>query len=109
MCYSCWEERERPTALPADATETVALIEQLCEMRDCGVGGPLHVVVDDFNIEDPLYWPEPGQLDYYAADVQAFARTVFDRLVSYSENERVAVLALREGWLDPTGHILVER
>lgn len=55
MCYGCWEEAEKPIidtpAVRAAAASIAEVYEHAC------MGGNLHIVLDDWNLED-------GSLDF---------------------------------------------
>ncbi len=49
MCYGCWVEAGKPSAVTPKIVEAAALVGKLYE-RNC-VGGRMHIVTDDWNIE----------------------------------------------------------
>lgn len=49
MCYSCWEEKGSPKIVNDDVLKVAKLIEQVYNFN--AVGGNLHIVLDDWNIE----------------------------------------------------------
>ena len=52
MCISCWDELGRPAILN-DATATgVRLAREVYKQPRGGAGGNLHIVLDDWNLED---------------------------------------------------------
>jgi hypothetical protein len=93
MCQGCWNEAGRPTVLPASAGEFVALFRQLYEID--GVGGPLHSVLDDWNLEGNIK-PYPG-LDY-DAETYVLCQRISDLLNSMTEPERYASVAAADGF-----------
>ena len=50
MCYGCWEEGGTPQIDNEKVRAAVALVEAVYD-HSC-VGGNLHIVLDDWNIED---------------------------------------------------------
>lgn len=50
MCEGCWEEYGSPKILTKDTILAGALIKDSYEIN--GVGGNLHIVVSDWNLED---------------------------------------------------------
>lgn len=82
------------------------LIEKVYEQPGGGVGGGLHIVVDDWNLEDDsIEWcmkkrtlgairPVPIEIFPTSIEMEC-ART----LLSMSIQERASALALSEGWL----------
>lgn len=134
MCYGCWEKAGKPqmdTPLVRAAADAVAA---LYDHEDCGAGGNLHIVTDDWNVDDDslafcLYCIEhAGQmpLDDTAPEIHkryneqrrlspdapsklAVERACHDALARLTEDERYAALALEHGlWsvgsLDASGH-----
>lgn len=55
MCDNCWREAGSPTERTPNTDRLVKLIEQLYEIH-C-VGGPLHVVLDDWNVDVTVVEP----------------------------------------------------
>lgn len=62
MCYGCWEEAGKPVIDTPEVHAAAALVHELYEHPRCGVGGNLHIVTDDWNLED-------GSLAFCAAQV----------------------------------------
>ena len=50
MCYGCWEEAGKPQIDTPAVVDAAAAVEAVYE-HSC-VGGNLHIVLDDWNIED---------------------------------------------------------
>ena len=99
MCRACWEEHGSPTELPDNAAEVISLINDLYAHPDGGTGGPLHVLLDDFNVQDQFVKP------YHRDDDDPALRDLADRIADLmllmTEDQRAAVLAEREGWTQP--------
>jgi hypothetical protein len=123
MCYGCWEEAGKPQIDNARVRAAVSLIEDVYQ-HSC-VGGNLHIVLDDWNVEDgnlefcsqcidaagvmPLGEnpPEfhvrfnsekrkhPDPPDQLAAE-----RACCDAFKAMSETERLSALALSDGYWD---------
>lgn len=101
MCKGCWLKHGAPTELPANADEIVEAIEALYEQPRCGVGGPLHVELDDLNLDlDGHIW-EPWSPDYdpYPPETIAVAQKVCDLMNSLPVDQRYAVAAKWRGWI----------
>lgn len=106
MCWYCWQDYGAPTDLPADATRLVGLIEELYARPDGGTGGPLHVLLDDFGVD----CVQPYDMDRFTPLTRRLAERIVEGMAPLSEEQRAAVLALREGWLDrPPGTATVCR
>ena len=91
MCGGCWDRHGRPQIqspeVRAAAEAVSAVYDESC------VGGNLHIVIDDWNIEDDhIDWCE-NDAEMTAAE-QECAR-LFRQL---SEAERRSALALHEGY-----------
>mgnify|MGYP005993114239 CR=1 FL=1 len=50
MCCQCWREEGAHTTLPSNYDEFARLYAEVYEANS--VGGKLHIILDDFNIED---------------------------------------------------------
>lgn len=95
-CDGCWAEAGRPTTLPASADEFTDLFRQLYEQ--CPVGGPLHSVLDDWNLVGHIT-PYPG-LDY-DDDVYRLCDRIAELLNGMTVPERYASLAAADGFFTP--------
>lgn len=93
MCLRCWEEAGSPTELPDDAEELLALIDELYKIEP--TGGPLHIVLDDWNLEE-------AYIEWCLVNVNRFNPTAQSvelsvsiglRLFRISEQQRYAVMA----------------
>lgn len=83
---------ERPLA----TDEVTAAIRALYALPDCGSGGPLHVELDDWNIEADVWHPYVGDWPF---EVVAVAQRVCDLMNPLTIEQRAAVMALWEGWI----------
>ena len=93
MCETCWADAGRPTALPPTADEFATLVSQLYEIE--AVGGPLHSVLDDWNLDGQIS-PYPG-LDC-DDDTYRLCDQIAALLNAMTESERYASLAAAEGF-----------
>lgn len=96
MCLSCWDKYGRPKNWTPEIAEALGLVRELYELN--AVGGPLHVVVDDWNLD--------GQIEpYYQGDEDAEMVRVCDRIAALfngmSVADRASVLAYEEGHAKP--------
>lgn len=90
MCEGCWEDygAEKPGAAARAALEPLMALEE-----QCLVGGNLHIVTDDYNVEDDnLKWCKDN------SDLTPVEQAVYDALMPLSEAQRAAALALRDGY-----------
>lgn len=96
MCVDCWEEAGRPTQVADQEAlaELLVLIRVLYE--DHGAGGPLHTVLDDWNLDGEIrpHWghDEPAVLEYHCLKISA-------PLNAMTEQERIAALARWSGFV----------
>lgn len=100
MCTGCWEEAGRPTELPATADEFTGLYRQLYDI--CAVGGPLHSVLDNWNLEGHIR-PYPG-LDY-DDETYELCQRISGLLNGMTEPERFAAVAAADGFFSPTSRL----
>lgn len=103
MCYSCYEEYGKPAIVTDEIRQAAKLIEKVYDFS--GVGGHLHIVLDDWNISDDSldfcdrhidaegYDCPQGQIEAELACLNAFRKL--------SISHRAAALALHEGFLKP--------
>lgn len=93
MCVDCWESYGAPTTEPAFGPAIRMMIRDLYTMERCGVGGPLHSVLDDWNLEDEHLTPWVDPTDPWPAEVLELAQRICDVMLKLSLTERAAVLA----------------
>lgn len=84
MCYGCWEEAGKPQIDNARVRAAVPLIQAVYE--HCPVGGNLHIVLDDWNLED-------GNLEFCSqtidgAGVMPLGENPADFHVRYNDEKR---------------------
>ena len=57
MCEECWDEYGRPDIVNEKTEHALALVRQVYDAPLGGAGGRLHIVLDDWNLEDEhIYW-----------------------------------------------------
>ncbi len=126
MCYGCWEEAGKPMIDTPEIRHAAETVTALYEHPNCCVGGNLHIVTDDWNLEDSnlafcLYCIDHAgqmELEDTAADFHkryndkkrenpdppdqlAVERACHDALAALTELERHAALALEAGYWTP--------
>lgn len=99
MCHDCWAEMGAPRGLPPNALDIVTLIHQLYAQPDGDTGGPLHVVLDDFNVDRV----EPFRGFEWEPRTWRLAELIAAHLRPLSADQRAAVLAAWEGWIELPG------
>lgn len=99
MCEGCWNEHSSPAIDTPEVREAARLIAQVYQ-HSC-VGGGLHIVVDDFNIEaSHVRWclehldehVEPGE------EREVTRRCGEALLALPSDEHRAAAVALHDGY-----------
>jgi hypothetical protein len=60
MCGDCWEQHGAPTDWTPQTARFIELHDALYDLEP--MGGPLHSVLDDWNLDDEIepYWPALG-------------------------------------------------
>lgn len=101
MCKDCWKKSGSPTDLPATYERFAELVRDLYDFHS--VGGPLHVVLDDWNLDGHIT-PYPGETyidEYDQTDnteyVYLISQEIADLLNAMSPPERRAALAKVDG------------
>lgn len=108
MCYGCYEEYGAPTTASEAARRAAALVNRVYDFSM--VGGNLHIVLDDWNIEDSnldycdgvlrnLEAGKPDQWTDINPDQNAAERECLNALRALSEKERAAALAVHSGFI----------
>ena len=123
MCYGCWEEAGKPTNDTPAVRAAAATVTALYEHPNCIVGGNLHIVTDDWNLEDsnlefcrhciehagmmPIdddaheihkWYNEQKRANPDPPDQLAVERACLDALAVLTEDERHAAMALADGF-----------
>lgn len=55
MCFGCWMTYGRPTIVTAQTMRVAELCKKLYAHPDGGSGGRLHIITDDWNLEDEFF------------------------------------------------------
>lgn len=121
MCGDCWKEAGSPTERTPDTDRLVQLIGDLYAIHP--TGGPLHVVLDDWNVDtatiepgyehhtdaalDALYyqgWPiadlppeAPAVTEGLGRSTRSLCDEIAALLTAMTMPQRYAVLAYRDG------------
>ncbi|MEQ1931959.1 MAG: hypothetical protein ABL957_15715 [Parvularculaceae bacterium] len=94
MCMSCWREYGSP-ALDTPAIRVAATLAEKV-YAGCAVGGNLHAVLDDWNIEDDHF--EDGEMPIYSDDPPdeqvLVERECYAALKALTLPERASALAM---------------
>lgn len=106
MCSDCWaSEYGSPAEWTAQTARFLELHRELYRELDCSTGGPLHIVLDDWNIEDDsLAWCRenlPADLEWYEdalrADIERVCLELLDIMDGWTLAQRASALAFEEG------------
>lgn len=107
MCYECWQEYGSPKIVTDRVLETVKAIERVYDFSL--VGGGLHIVIDDWNLEDARldfckeYIAKP---DYdECREQQEVEQACLELLYSLNLDERASALAIHDGFFEPTAMV----
>lgn len=92
MCQGCYADYGSP-AIISEATQAAAKLVEAVYDEDM-MGGRLHVVLDDFNIED-----EHLEGLYDASNATKAERECYEAFKALTVDERASALALWEGWI----------
>lgn len=91
MCYGCWEGAGKPAILTPATTACAELVKRVYDVNF--MGGNLHAVIDDWNVEDEsLGWCR----EYDLLDVE---KACLNAMEALSVDERYSVLAITEGFI----------
>jgi hypothetical protein len=96
MCADCWQKAGSPTERTAETDELVDLIDKL--YLDHVTGGPLHAVLDDWNLDGHI---EPYCDGWATKDLADGTRETCDRIAAIlngmTPGQRYAALAYANG------------
>lgn len=99
MCDNCWtEDYGAPTAVPEHGEQTVALIQELYSREDGDTGALLHVLLDDFNLEDSCVRPFRQYETEYTDRTVQLCELISEQMAAMTEDQRAAVIAKAHGW-----------
>ena len=99
MCTGCWEEYGSPKIISPATVMACGLVNRVYHYD--GVGGNLHVQLDDWNIEDEhweeftIYHPDGSSQNQFDAE-----RKCFDTFKALTLEERASALALYDGYFE---------
>lgn len=99
MCIDCWNDHGSPAIWNEDVRKAVELIREI--YRNDEMGNPLHVVLDDWNIEQDEFievYEGAGAESIPAAAVQA-AKSLAPVFLELTVEERASALAYAHGFL----------
>lgn len=107
MCYECWQGYGSPKIVTDKILETVKAIERVYDFSL--VGGGLHIVIDDWNLEDARldfckeYIAKP---DYdKCREQQEVEQACLELLYSLSLDERASALAIHDEFFESTAMV----
>jgi hypothetical protein len=107
MCQGCWKERGSPSLTNDKIKAAAELIAGVYEHHGCG--GGLHIIVDDWNLEDSSlqfcedYIEKPeyraSRNDEVTDERLEAERACLRALKAMTEEERASALALYDGYV----------
>lgn len=106
MCEGCYEEYGRPTIITDKTMAAASLVRRVYEFS-C-VGGNLHIVLDDWNLQDEnlqFCMDEIKKGGYEGRDSPeelAAETECCEAFIALNMDERASALALHEGYLEKT-------
>jgi hypothetical protein len=112
MCGDCWARAGEPDDWTTLTPRFIDAVRELYQLEP--MGGPLHAVLDDWNLRGQIepYWPAAGiagDLDDDDPDMARIATLCTELaaiLNGWTEPQRYAALAYERGYLDrPDGNV----
>ena len=104
MCMGCWDKYGRPIIVNDKTEAALALVRQVYDVPYGGAGGHLHIVLDDWNLEDSsIEYCQRGHSDpewlgtpmsWKLTDVEAKCAEAF---LAMTMDERASCLAQYDG------------
>lgn len=97
MCWGCWEEAGKPAMVTPAILAAVASVKRVFDLH-C-MGGNLHIVIDDWNLEDDHLAFCRGEVarglsgNSHDSPLRAAEMDCLNLLEPMSEQERASVLA----------------
>lgn len=114
MCRECWKEFGSPKIDTHETRRVADLIKELYELNS--VGGPLHIVTDDYNVSDDdvrfcldeinqtgpdEHWSFTERPEN-ADNLRGLCLDIANSMVDMSEAERTSTIALSDGFWEPS-------
>ncbi len=107
MCEMCWNEYGEPNIVNEKTEAALALVRAVYEAPQGGSGGNLHIVLDDWNIEDDsIYFclGEDGEMESYFGGTYDMTPTIIERacagaFLDMTLRERASTLAKFDGMM----------
>lgn len=88
MCRGCWIGYNSPSHVTPQIDEAATLIRELYAREP--VGGPLHAVLDDWNIDGAI---EPWEPEMWSSETRAIADRIAALFNAMPEVDRASALA----------------
>lgn len=100
MCSSCWVDYGSPKLDSLEIQQCAELIIQFYMLDDCGAGGVLHIVTDDWNLEDEhLQFCRENAEKVSDYDQKDLAIRILDLMDGMNLQERASAMALFDGYI----------
>lgn len=105
MCYSCWEDEGKPQIDTPAVRQAALAVERLHDHPAGCAGGAMHVVTDDWNIDDDSVGFCRDHIGRYerehphrADGLTALEQACYDAFAALTVAERSSALALDHGF-----------
>lgn len=103
MCEECWAKLGNPDVRTPNTFKTVKAIRKLYCMPECGAGGPLHILTDDWNVRDHDidFCTQSLEEDRneFSQEVNNISNEILDLIRPMTVEERYTVLAIESGFI----------
>lgn len=117
MCVNCWNEAGQPANWTPEIAEALALVRELYAIHP--TGGPLHVQLDDWNIDGdivPIYkgwlprqlearyldgWPVDDEAQVPGRSLRQLCDEIAAKMGPMTLEDRMSVLAYHDGFTVP--------
>lgn len=102
MCYTCYQKMGKPQIVNDKTKKAAELISVVYEYH--GAGGALHIVIDDWNLEDDSLvfckkWIDSEDHKETTEDQRRAERECLAMLEQMTIEERASALAINDGFL----------
>jgi hypothetical protein len=96
MCVDCWNQAGQPANWTPEIAKTLGLVRELYAIHP--TGGPLHVALDDWNVEGDI---KPYYLDEADENAREVCDQIAAKLNAMTLKDRYSVLAYHGRYAEP--------
>lgn len=104
MCKGCFEEYGGPTVVNDKVRRAALLVQSIYSHPSGGVGGNMHVHLDDWNLEDEFFEEEALNQSYHPGAPPEYLQTerdCYSLMRTMTLEERAAAIGLQRGYFAP--------